>query len=150
MPLHVREQITAAVVTAVTGLATTGANVFRDRDTDAKPLQEAELPGLTVQDDGDPAEIVSRGTSRVLERTMRVTISAHVKSVSGYSSQLNQILKELEVAIAGASLGGAKFGTLASVEAREVSEGAENPSVRQAFVFEFPYYTAWGVPDVAR
>jgi hypothetical protein len=37
----VREQIVTAVVSAVTGLGTTGANVFRDRDTDENPLQAA-------------------------------------------------------------------------------------------------------------
>jgi hypothetical protein len=149
MANHVREQIVAAVVAAVTNLGTTGANVFRDRDTDENPLQALELPGLVLTDDGEPAEIVSLGIGRLLHRTMRISFVAHVKAASGYSAQLNQILKELEVAIAGASLGGAKYASLVESAAREVSEGADKNAVRQAFIFEFFYITAHNAPDVA-
>jgi hypothetical protein len=146
---HVREQIAVAALAAVTGLATTGARVFRDRDTDERPLQTGEVPGLTVTDDGDPSEIVSLGQGRILERRMRVAFTAHVKASSGYSAQLNQILKEIEVSIAAAALGGAKYAFLADVAPREVSEGAETPTVRQSFSFEFFYLTAHNAPDVA-
>lgn len=147
---HLREQIAVAALAAATGLATTGSRVWRDRDTEARPLQDAELPGLVMEDDGDPAEIVTLGTTRALERRMRVRYSAHVKAASGYSAQLNQILKELEIALGpGASLGGAKWCTLVEVAAREQSEAAETPIVRQQFTFEFIYYTAHGAPDVA-
>jgi len=149
MPAHVREQIASAAVTALTGLATTGARVFRDRDTEASPLEAAELPALVIEDDGDPAEIVSLGQGRVLERRMRLTVTAHVKALSGYSAALNEILKEVEVALAGAALGGAKYAALAEVGARELSEAGDAPAVRQAFVFEFLYYTAHNAPDVA-
>ncbi len=147
---HVREQIAVAAVALATGLATTGSRVYRDRDTEAQPLQSAELPGLTLEDDGDPAEIITLGVSRYLERRMRIRISAHVKASSGYSAQLNQILKELEVAFApSAAIGGAKYVTLADVAGREVAGAAELPIVRQVFTFEFLYYTAAGAPDVA-
>jgi hypothetical protein len=147
--LHVREQITVAAVAAVTGLSTTAANVFRDRDTEARPLQAGELPGLTVTDDGDPSEIISLGIGRLLERHMRISFTAHVKSTSGYSAQLNQILKEIEVALAGSGLGGAKSANLVEVSPREVSEASETPTVRQSFNFEFYYVTSHDAPDVA-
>jgi hypothetical protein len=148
--MHVREAITQAVVTAITSLTTTGANVFRDRDTDERPLQDAELPALTVTDDGEPAETISIGISRLLDRRMRITIAAHVKSASGYSTTLNTILSELETALGNtASLGGAKSAELVDIAQREVSEGSEKPMVRQAFVFEFFYITAHNAPDVA-
>lgn len=149
---HVREQITVAVVAAVTSLSTTGTRVFRDRDTAERPLSgeasTSELPGLVVEDDGDPSEIVSLGVGRILERRMRIKISAHVKA-SSYATTLNQILKEIEVALAAASLGGAKCAVLMEVGAREVSEAGDTPVVRQAFSFEFLYYTTHSAPDVA-
>jgi hypothetical protein len=146
---HLREQITVAAIAAVTGLTTTGTRVYRDRDTDERPLQADEVPGLVVTDDGDPSEIVTLGVGRLLERTMTLSIAAHVKAASGYSSLLNQILKEIEVALAGASLGGAKWAKLAQVAAREASEAGETPAVRQVFAFEFFYVTAHNAPDVA-
>ncbi len=146
---HVREGITTAAKTAVTGLTTTGANVFRDRDTDERPLQSTELPGLTLEDDGEPSEIVSLGQGRLLERRMRMRIVAHVKAASGYSTTLNTILKEVETALAGASLGGAKYATLVEVAGREIDESGDLPTVRQAFSFECFYITAHNAPDVA-
>jgi len=147
---HVREQITAAAVAALTGLATTGARVFRDRDTAERPLQpDAEVPGLVIEDDGDPAERITIDVARILERTMRLRVMAHVKKVAGYSAEMNQILKEVEIAMDAATLTGAKDVVLAEVGARETAEGAEKPTVRQAFEFQILYYTAAGAPDVA-
>ena len=148
--MHVREAITQAALTAVTGLSTTGANVFRDRDTDENPLHGSELPGLVVTDDGEPSETVTLGVGRLLERNMRITFTAHVKASSGYSTTLNTILAEIEAALgAAASLGGAKWANLVEVGRRELSEGGDKPAVRQAFVFEFFYITAHNAPDVA-
>ena len=149
MAAHVRQQILAAAKTALTSLATTGANVFEDRDTEENPLQSGELPGLVIEDDGDPAEIASLGRGRLLERRMRLRVTAHVKSATTPGATLNQILKEVEVALAAADLAGAKYCTLGEVAARETSEAAETKTMRRDFVFEVLYYTAHDVPDVA-
>lgn len=147
---HIREQITVAAIALVTGLGTTGTKVYRDRDTEERPLQSDELPGLVVTDDGDPSEVISLGRTRLLERRARISIVAHVKAASAYSTQLNQILKELEVAFGTAvSLGGAKWVNLVEASSREVSEAGDKPTVRQSFVFEFFYVTAHDAPDVA-
>lgn len=149
MALHVREQIMAAVVSALTGLTTTGARVYRDRDTEERPLQSDEVPGLVIDDDGDPAEILTMGVDRILARTMRVRVVAHVKAASGYSASLNLILKEVEIALSSAALGGAKYAALAQIGEREKSESGDLPVVRQEFTFEMPYYTTHDAPDVA-
>ena len=149
MALHLREQITVAVVTAVTSLTTTGANVFRDRDTEAEPLRDAELPGLVVLYAGGDATIMSMGVNRLLERHLRLTIEAHVKLATGYGAKLNLILQEIEVALASASLGGAKYGHLTDEGAREVSAAGETRIARQSFTYEFYYVVAHNAPDVA-
>lgn len=148
---HLRQQIHAALVSAVNGLATTGARVYVDRDTEARPLDAAvsELPGLVLPDAGDNAETVTIGLSGIMERRLRVPIAAHVKAQSSPGATLNQILKELEVALAAASLAGAKSCFLVDVAEREISEVAETRTARQVFTFEIVYYTARGVPDTA-
>jgi len=147
---HVREQITVAALSALTGLATTGARVFRDRDTSERPLDpDTEVPGLTIEDDGEPSERITIDSSQVLERRMRLRVTAHVKAASGYSSSMNQILKEVEIAIAGATLAGAKDVSLVELAARETSQAADKPTVRQAFNFEVLYFTVAGAPDTA-
>lgn len=146
---HVRQQILAAAVSAATGLSTTASRVYQDRDTDEQPLQADELPGWTVDDDGDPSEIATLGRGRILERRMRLRFGGHVKAESTPGATLNQMLKELEVAIAAASLAGAKYATLVEVGPREVSSAAETKTVRQNFFFEALYLTAHNAPDVA-
>lgn len=147
---HVKQQIVAAFVSAVTGLSTTGSRVYQDRDPEERPLASDELPGLTVDDDGGGSAISAKGSTRTLERRMRVRVTAHVKAASTPGATLNQILKEVEIAVAGASLAGAKYATLVEEAEREVSEAAETRTVRQAFVFEVLYYTAHDAPDVAQ
>lgn len=149
MALHVREQIMVAMAAALTSLTTIGANVFRDRDTGERPLQASEVPALVLEDNGEPAETVTLGAGGIMERTMAVRVTAHVKAASGTSAQLNLILKEVEIALAGASLGGAKYALLRQVGQREVSEATDLPTLRQAFDFDVLYYTARGTPDVA-
>lgn len=146
---HVREQITVAALAALAGLTTTGSRVFRDRDTAERPLQAAEVPGLVLEDDGDPAERITIDAQQVLERRMRLKVTAHVKKAASQGAELNQILKEVEIALAGASLAGAKDVQLVEVAEREVAEGGDLPTVRQAFNFDVDYYTAAGAPDIA-
>ena len=107
MALHVREQIADAAVTALTGLTTTTTRVYRGRDTEARPLQADEVPGLVIITGGEAPEIGSLGVSRIIERRMRLLVTAHVKAASGYDSTLNLILKECEVALAGARIASA-------------------------------------------
>lgn len=146
---HLREQIADAAVTALTGLTTTATRVYRGRDTDERPLQSDEVPGLVILTGGESPAIASLGVSRILERTMRLLVTAHAKAASGVDSTMNQILKECEVALSGASLGGAKSAHIAEVGDIEVSEGSDKPVASQLFVFEFFYVTAHGAPDVA-
>lgn len=146
---HVREQIAVSALSALTGLTTTGAHVFRDRDTDDTPLQTDELPALTLDDDGDPAELLTVDAAGILERRMGLTVTAHVKAASGYSALLNQILKEIEVKLAATAITGAKLVMLNAVLKRDKSTAGDQPVVRQAFVFEILYYTAQSAPDVA-
>lgn len=145
---HVREQIAVAFVNALTGLATTGANVWRERDTDERPLREAELPALLVDDDGEPAEISTLGTARILTRRMRLRVTAHVRALTGAGTSLNQILKEVEIAVAGISSAAFKYSSITDVSAREASEGADRPVMRQSFNFDVLYMTAHNAPDV--
>jgi len=148
MAAHVREQIAVAFVAALTGLATTGTNVFRERDTEDRPLQEAELPALLVDDDGEPAEMTSIGPGRVLQRRMRMRITAHVRALTGAGTTLNQILKEVEIAVAGITSGAFKYATITDISAREAAESADQPLMRQSFNFDVLYMTAHNAPDV--
>jgi rubrerythrin len=92
---HAREQIRDAVITTVTGLATTEERVFAGR---IYPLTTAELPGLCVYTNAEQSELLTRTT---LQRTLELVIEAYVKVTDAYESTIDTIAAEVELAIAG-------------------------------------------------
>ena len=95
MALAREEQILAAVTTAVTGLATTGANVFRGR---AYPLEAADLPGLLVYMGPDTPN--QELMESFIDWQLGVAIEAYVQSATvTLDTTLAQIRKEVHAAI---------------------------------------------------
>lgn len=142
---HVRETITAGVVTALTNLTTTSTRIVRDR---VEPPKASGCPCLSVSSGGESPERSSMGRG-VFERRMRIHVRAHVSAVSGYGTTLNTILKECEAALAN-SVSGAKWVAPAEVEDPEFTGEGEHIVAAQLFTFEALYYTAQGAPDVPR
>ena len=122
---HKRESIRKAIVTAVTGLTTTGSNVFSGITYD---LASGDLPALKVyakneQYDEDNSELVD-----IEGRLLMVTVEAVEKASTDLDDTLDDICEEVEIAIAG-STGVADLvigGRLDSTEI-EFESGAELP-----------------------
>ena len=144
---HVRKQIRAAAVTALTGLATTAGRVFASR---VYPLQDADLPGLRISNPDEAIESASLGgANRYLERHLTLEVQACVKQVSGYEDLVDQIAKEVEIALAtNNTLGNlAKWIVPRSIETELSGEG-EKPIAVATIRFEVVYITALNAPDV--
>jgi hypothetical protein len=94
---HVRKQIRDNIVTTITGLATTGSNVYRTR---VYPLADAKLPGLAIFTDSEEIEPSTITPPRTQMRTLTVRIEAFVKGVSNFDDQLDTISEEVEEALA--------------------------------------------------
>lgn len=96
---HLREQILDAIVTNLTGLATTGADVHRLR---FYPQEDTALPSLNVLqgqdipvDDEDPAAVYHYVDSR-----LTVFVEARAQATAGQVDQtLNQVSKEVVIAL---------------------------------------------------
>lgn len=92
---HVRRQLREAVKTRLTGLFTTGARVFETR---LHPWPAADLPGITV---GTPREESAYAQfDGALERNVELAIEATAKAASGIDDTLDQMAKEIEIALA--------------------------------------------------
>lgn len=93
--MHAREQIRSAVVTALTGLSTTGSNVFATR---IHKLQATELPALAIY---TLQEVVERETMkpRKQERSLRLAIDVAIQQVSDVDGALDDIAAEVEAAM---------------------------------------------------
>lgn len=92
---HLREQILDAVVTNLTGLATTGANVSRLR---FYPHDSANLPSLNIVQSDE--EIIDDGVYDYVDRELTVNIEARAKSSTVQLDQtLNLISQEVTIAL---------------------------------------------------
>lgn len=144
---HLRKRIRSAAATKLTGLTTTGANVFTSR---AYPLQDANLPALRITTPSEQSEMVSMGIgNRTVERTLTLQVEGVVKALTGFEDTCDQIAKEVEIALANDNtLGGlCKYIQLRST-ATEISGEAEKPIAVTTMLFDVLYHTSLNAPDV--
>ncbi len=109
---HKRESIRKAIVTAVTGLATTGTNVETWR---THAVGEGELPHLNVMPGAD-SEVISESIENVFgdteHRDLPITVEARAVQATDTSHEaladvVDDICAEVEIAIvADVTLGG--------------------------------------------
>lgn len=98
---HARESIRKAITTAVTGLTTTGANVFTNH---AYPFADADLPNLSIyvaheaETSGDDGEM---GSYEI--RILPFQIAVRAKANSTLDDTLDDSCAEVETAIQGAA-----------------------------------------------
>lgn len=116
---HIRTQLRQQAAAALTGLATTGQRVFQSR---IHPLDSASLPCLLVSTDSESAEVIAAGRQH---RRCDLTIQAVAKESANLDATLDQIMLEVETALAGglAVAGGL---VLDSVSVR-MDDGLEKP-----------------------
>lgn len=145
MANHVRKQIRAAAVTALSGLTTTGSRVY---DSRVYPMQDKEVPGLRI-DTNSESIAVDTVAGSILERTLELIVQACVKQNTTYNDTIDTIIKEVEVAVSNnQTMGGAKAVLLKSIDVA-LSGESEKPIAVATLTFDVPYYTAQSAPDVA-
>jgi hypothetical protein len=148
MAAHVRKQIREAVATAVTGLTTTSTRVFQSR---VYPLEIADLPCLLISTQSESIEAQEISTPRALQRLLTVEVAAVAKGVADVDDTLDQISKEVEIALAmpcSALVGLAKGIDLTGVEI-ELEGSSEQPVGKATLRYQVLYFTEENAPDVA-
>lgn len=144
---HVRQQIREYFGTNLTGLTTTGSNVFESR---VYPLDNTRLPALLIYTKSEASEPIVIGTDRVMSRELSVVVEGYVKSTTNFDDTIDTISKEVEEAIAAdRTLGGlAKDTYIESTEITFNAEG-EKPMGYVSLTFISNYYVQEKNPDVA-
>jgi hypothetical protein len=94
---HVRKQIRDAVATTLTGLTTTGTNVFKGRYFS---MQTPKLPALLVYTTNEDAELSIMGSSRGSDRVLSLVVEGYAISKTIVEDTLDQIAVEVEEAMA--------------------------------------------------
>lgn len=142
---HVAKQLRDAIVTAVTGLATTGARVFPSR---AYPVRDAELPCLLVW---TPDESATNALlyPNTYERVISIRIEALAKATAAMEDTLDQIRKEVETALAaGVTVGSWTVDAEYRGVSSDIRGDLEKPAGSAEMSFEARLFTAAASPDV--
>lgn len=146
---HLRTQIRNAVATALGGLATTGARVFRSR---VYPLESADLPGLLVRTSGETSiPMTIHEYPNPLDRTLRLEVIAMAKAIDDLDATLDTICKEVETALANpvAELAGLAESIMLTSTDFDLTGTSEQPTGSATLTYEINYYTPEGAPDQA-
>ena len=98
MANHLRRQIRERVATMLTGLSTTGSNVFQSH---VYPLENSDLPALCIYTQDEEIEVGAMGDPRVCHSTMTLIVDGYAQTSSNLDDQLDQIGKEVQVAMTG-------------------------------------------------
>lgn len=147
MAFHLRRQIRDAVLAKLQGLTTTGINVFSDR---VYALSDEELPALMVKTESESSQPNAMMASRLMQRDLSITVSAYVKAVSNLDNTLDQICKEVEMALAAdTSLGGLTKDLYLTATNMTLEGSAEKPRGLTEMTFTVSYYVKETAPDVA-
>jgi hypothetical protein len=146
MANHVRRQIREAVATLLTGLTTTGTNVFQSR---LQPLPENKLPALKIITDAEQIEHFDI-SGNIRDRSLTVGVIAVVKAISDVDDVLDEIIKEVEIKMSSnPTLSGlVKDIVLDSIDIDMSGETDKNTG--QAIMsFTANYFTTVAAPDVS-
>lgn len=142
---HVRQQIREAAATVLTGLATTGSNVFKSR---VRVLSDDDLPALIITTNSETIDDSSVDGS-LLYRTLTVSVRGVAKVTAAIDDTLDTIAAEVETTLTAESLGGlVKSITLESIEI-EIDDTLDRPAGSIVINFQAIYLTAPGTPGVA-
>jgi hypothetical protein len=144
---HVRQQIREYFGTTLTGLTTTGSNVYESR---VYTLQEDTLPSLVIYTKSEISEPIVIGTDRTMSRELSVVVEGYCKATSNFDDTIDTISVEVEEAIASdRTLGGlAKDVYLESTEIEFTNDG-EQPVGYVRLTFLTNYCVQETNPDVA-
>lgn len=93
---HVRKLIRDDIVTTLTGLTTTGSNVFQTR---LFPLDRVKLPGLCIYTRSETTDYSTLTTPRTQVREVECLVEAYAKGTSSLDDTLDTIAVEIEEAL---------------------------------------------------
>lgn len=144
---HVRTSIRDAIVTALTGLATTGTKVYRTR---IYPLGEGKLPGLAIYTNSEANEYLTMGSARVIEKKVVVSVEIYVKAATNYDSTLDQIALEVETALAAdVTLSGLATDLMIQSYSSEFNGDGDQPICAGRMEVEVKYHAREGAPGTS-
>ena len=144
---HVRQSLRERIASNVTGLTTTGANVFQSR---VYTLEPDDLPCLLVYSTSETSERATMATTDSLNRDLTVMVEGYARTASNLDDTLDTISAEVETAVASDPTCNALAldTVLQSTEIEYDAEG-DQPIGSVRLSFSVHYQTKSNVPGTA-
>jgi hypothetical protein len=147
---HLRRQIREAVATLLTGLTTTGNRVFKSR---VQTLKDNQLPALVILTNEETVTQQTIHSNPLLERQLSVQVIAKAKANTNLDDTLDQIIKEVEMAVfasdAANTLGGLVKGLVLDSLDITFNGEAETKVGEAVMAFTAVYFNQAATPDVS-
>lgn len=141
---HIRTAIRDDIVTALTGLTTTGSNVYPTR---IYPVREESLPGLAIYTLSEDTSYQTINPPRTQNRILQVVVEAYVKTVSDYDDTMDTISAEIEAALyTDLTRGGRAQDTRVISFEADISDQGDQPMILGRLTVEVQYATTEGSP----
>ena len=142
---HQRKQIRAAIVALLQSASTAASTRVYDTPVDDRTV----WPALVVEDAGEDQRVGSGFggmAGRMIERTINIVITAEVKQTTGYAGARDDLIGQVEVALATSGIAGVKVITPSGFQA-ELSAVGDQPVALGRQRFEVEYFTTQGNPE---
>tara|TARA_S200002703_G_scaffold159758_1_gene174549 strand:+ start:948 stop:1394 length:447 start_codon:yes stop_codon:yes gene_type:complete len=148
MANHIRQQIRERVATDLTGLSTTGSNVFQSR---VYPLSNASLPGLLIYTKEEESEYVTIGDTRLVQSMLSLQIEAYCQGIANFDDTIDTICKEIQVALANDRfLNDLAKNCLLTTTDIQFDATGEKPIGYASIIYMIEYLFDENAPDVAK
>lgn len=136
---HVRKLIRDDIETTLTGLATTGSNVYQTR---VYPIAEDRLPGLAIYTSTEATDYATITPPRTQVRTLSVSVDVYAKAVTAYDDLLDAACVEIEEALyTDRTRGGNAKDTRIIAFDSDFSGDGDQPVARATLTVEVDYVT---------
>tara|TARA_R100000655_G_scaffold83045_1_gene122582 strand:+ start:1592 stop:2023 length:432 start_codon:yes stop_codon:yes gene_type:complete len=93
---HKRQAIRERVASTLTGLTTTGSNVFQSR---VYPIENTKLPCLLIYTREETSEPLVMNPPRTIEKVLSLVIEGYVKANTNFDDTIDTICEEVEEAL---------------------------------------------------
>lgn len=141
---HIRTAIRDLIATRVTGLATAGDTVFKNR---VKPIPASSLPGITVSLGDEDVQRATQRAPRRLRRVCQVHLDLIADSTDDPAPVLDTMAAECEAALVEGAWSAGHLFDIAPVALTEVFDGQGVKIAGQLRLsYEVEYHTAEGSP----
>lgn len=144
MAYHLHRQIREAAAATLTGLATSGANVYANR---LYSIPQANLPALRISLDDESVEIQTVHSPHVQSRALTLSVECCAIAGDTVDDTCDQMAKEVEIALAaGLSVAGRTLTPLLAATRYDDQAGGYDQAIKR-LDYRLEFETLNNAPD---